>query len=160
MCVVVGYRTGPPGDRALGVGAELAHRMRARLHVVHVVEAADYPVDPDSADWDLDVVRHLADQQEAVTGALTGTGLLWDFEIRHGDAAVELVHAAMQHDARFVVLGTRGTGARAAVSRLARASVSHRAVALRSLPVLVVPAPPPDGHTTARDHMTSAPRPG
>lgn len=46
--VVLGYRAGPPGNAVLVTGADLAARLNATLHVVHVVDLSDYPIDPDA----------------------------------------------------------------------------------------------------------------
>jgi nucleotide-binding universal stress UspA family protein len=50
--LVVGHSNDPAGDYALIVAADLAQRLHARLHIVHVVETGDYPADCDTADWD------------------------------------------------------------------------------------------------------------
>ncbi len=50
--IVVGVNRDPASQEALIVAADLARRLHAHLHVVHVVDLADYPIDPDASDWE------------------------------------------------------------------------------------------------------------
>jgi len=139
--LVVGYRRDPSGERALTVAIDIGRRLQAQLRVIHVVELIDYPIDPDSADWEQQCVRTLDEQHSSVERTLAGSGLGWAYEIRRGDAAVELARAAEKYNALFIVVGSRGAGLGAVISRLERPSVSHRAIGCQSRPVLVVPPP-------------------
>ena len=42
----------PASHVALHTAAALATNLQARLEVVHVIDLSDFPIDPDSADWD------------------------------------------------------------------------------------------------------------
>jgi nucleotide-binding universal stress UspA family protein len=139
--LVVGYRRDPSAERALIVAIDMGRRLRAQLRVIHVVELIDYPVDPDSADWEEQCAHVLNEQRSWVERTLAGSGLDWDYEIRRGNAAIELARAAHEYDALFIVVGSRGAGLGAAISRLERPSVSHQAIGCQTRPVLVVPPP-------------------
>lgn len=139
--LVVGHSPDPGGDHALGAAADLARRLGARLHVVHVVTLDDYPIDPDAADWEQQAEYALAEQRDRVVQALADRGAAWEYETRRGDPAAELCRAADEHDALLIVVGTRGEGLRTVVSRLLEPSVSHAVIAYQHRPVLVVPPP-------------------
>jgi nucleotide-binding universal stress UspA family protein len=139
--LVVGCRRDPSGERVLTVAIDIARRLHAQLRVIHIVELIDYPIDPDSVDWEQQCVRTLDEQRSWVERTLAGSGLEWAYEVRRGDAAVELARAAAEYDALFIVVGSRGAGLGAAISRLERPSVSHRAIGCQGRPVLVVPPP-------------------
>ena len=140
--LVVGYGPDPGGDHILDRAADLARRLRARLHIVHVVTLDDYPIDPDVADWEQHAERELAQQNDRVGRALANRGVDWEYETRRGDPAVELCRAAHEHDALLIVVGTRGEGLRTVISRLLEPSVSHAVIGHQHRPVLVVPPPP------------------
>ena len=50
--VVVGYKNSADSRHALETAIGLARPLGALVRVVHVVEIGDYPVDPDSEDWE------------------------------------------------------------------------------------------------------------
>jgi nucleotide-binding universal stress UspA family protein len=141
VSLVVGHSPDPGSDHALDAAAELAHRLGARLHVVHVVTLDDYPVDPDAADWEEQAAHELAQQHDRVARTLIDRGVDWEFETRRGDPAAELCHAADEQDALLIVVGTRGEGLRTVVSRLLEPSVSHAMIRSQDRPVVVVPPP-------------------
>jgi nucleotide-binding universal stress UspA family protein len=137
--LVVGHSNDPAGDHAVAVAADLGLRLRARLHVVHVVETSDYPADSDAADWEERCLGELSEQRGRVEGLLSETGPDWTYEARRGDPATELARAADERDALLIVVGTRGEGLRVAIPRLIEPSVSHRVIRCQLRPVLVVP---------------------
>lgn len=148
--LVLGHRDGPLGDAVLRVGAELAARLGAALHVVHVVDLSDYPIDPDSPDWERDAQATLAAEQATVETALADLGTSWTYHAAHGDPVALLRQVADTHDALMVVVGSRGEGAATVLSRLLEPSVSHGLIARTHRPVLVVPPAARDadtGHT-------------
>ena len=139
--LVVGHSRDPSSDHALAVAADLGRRLRARLHVVHVVDIGDYPIDIDAADWEEQGQQKLAAQRNRVERILDDTGVGWTYEACRGDPAVELARAVEEHDALLIVVGTRGEGLRVAILRLIEPSVSHGVINCQHRPVLVVPAP-------------------
>lgn len=142
--LVVGHSDDPTGDHALVVAADLGRRLHARLHVVHVIEAGDYPADSDAADWEAGAWQQLAVQRRRVEQMLTETGLPWSYETRRGDPASVLAAVAEEHDVLLIVVGTRGEGLRVVIPRLIEPSVSHGLIRCQPRPVLIVPAPATD----------------
>ena len=145
--LVLGHRHGPLGTAALRVGADLATRLRAALHVVHVVDLVDYPIDPDAWDWDQQADRALLAERRDVETELAELGTPWTYRADRGDPVSLLRQVADDHDALMIIVGTRGEGAGSGLSRLlGTPSVSHGLVARTHRPVLVVPphaaAPP------------------
>jgi nucleotide-binding universal stress UspA family protein len=139
--IVVGYASSAAGRRALTVAAELAADLGARLHVVHVVDLLDYPVDPDGSDWEEQGSARLAAERAEVDSALAGWPGQWDYQLQRGDPAHALAEVAGQLRARMIVVGSRhGSGLAAALERLAGTarSVAH-ALERANIPVLVVP---------------------
>jgi nucleotide-binding universal stress UspA family protein len=139
--IVVGHSRHRGSDDAVLVAARLAVRLALPLHVVHVVASDDFPVDPDSWNWEADAARAVEDQIEALRALLAAVPLVWDHRLRQGDPAAVLVETADEVDAPFVVVGTHGTGrARVESALLGHRSVSHAAIGRGARPVLVVPA--------------------
>jgi len=139
--IVVGYASSAAGRRALTVAAELAADLGARLHVVHVVDLLDYPVDPDLPDWEEQGTARLAAERAEVDSVLTEWPGQWDYQVRRGDPAHALAEVAGHVRARMIVVGSRhGSGLAAALERLAGTprSVAH-ALERADIPVLVVP---------------------
>jgi nucleotide-binding universal stress UspA family protein len=139
--VVLGYRASPYGQAVLHHGADLAARLVAALHVVHVVDLSDYPIDPDSADWEQQAQKTLAAEQHAVETALADLPGSWTYHAAHGDPVALLRQVADSYDALMFIVGSRGESAGGVVSRLlgTRPSVSHGLIAHSHRPVLVIP---------------------
>ena len=128
VSMVVGFDKRPQSAAALGVAADVGRRVGARLHVVHAVDLRDYPIDPDSVDWDGQARRTLSAERAAVAAALGGYGPGWDFRAWKGEPAHALIACAEEVDAVMIVVGTRGEGWRSVVERLLSPSVSHRLI--------------------------------
>ncbi|HEX2892903.1 MAG TPA: universal stress protein [Marmoricola sp.] len=140
--LVVGFDRQPVSLQALDVAADLATRLRAELHVVHAVDLADYPIDPDSADWDEQAEAVLAEEHEKVREVLNRKPVPWAYHAAHGDPVDLLTAVADERDALMIVVGTRGHSRTAAIARLLDRSVT-RALTGRGQhrPVLIVPLP-------------------
>ncbi|TCK22477.1 nucleotide-binding universal stress UspA family protein [Pseudonocardia endophytica] len=139
--MLVAYGHGPDGDHVLRVAAGLAARIGATLLVVHVVDIRDEPVDPDAAAFDEDTERAVAGLRthvDAVLGDLDGPQ--WTQTVLRGDPVRALSAAAEEHDVAMIVVGSRGGGAGAALSRLLEPSVSQGLIRHQHRPVLVVPS--------------------
>jgi nucleotide-binding universal stress UspA family protein len=137
--LVVGHCRDTASDHALAVAAELGRQLGAQLHVVHVVVLDDYPIDPDAADWEEQGERILTEERHHVEAALIRTGLPWTYQSCRGNPAKALAAAADEHNALMIVVGTRGEGLRATLSRLIQPSVSHALIEYQRRPVLIVP---------------------
>jgi nucleotide-binding universal stress UspA family protein len=138
--LVVGHGHDPSSDHALLAGIDLARRLGGRLHVVHVIDLNDYPVDVDAADWEQRGAEAVAAEQRHVERVLADAPVPWTYEACHGDPATVLCTAAQEHDALLIVVGSRGEGPRRALARLLDPSISHGVIQRQRLPVLVVPA--------------------
>lgn len=139
--IVVGYASSEAGRHALTVAAELAGDLGVELHVVHVVDLLDYPVDPDLPDWEEQGSARLAAERAEVDAVLADWPGQWDYRLRRGDPAHALAEVAAELGARMIVVGSRhGSGLAVALERLAGTtrSVAH-ALERADIPVLVVP---------------------
>jgi nucleotide-binding universal stress UspA family protein len=139
--LVLGYRASPYGHAVLHHGADLAARLGAALHVVHVVDLSDYPIDPDSPDWEQQAQKTLAAEQRDVEAALARLSGSWTYHAAHGDPVALLRQVADQYDALLFIVGSRGESAGGVISRLlgTRPSVSHGLIAHSHRPVVVIP---------------------
>jgi nucleotide-binding universal stress UspA family protein len=138
--LVVGHGHDPSSDHALLAAIDLARRLGGRLHVVHVIDLNDYPVDVDAADWEERGAEAVAAEQRHVESVLADASVPWTYEACHGDPATVLCTAAQEHDALLIVVGSRGEGPRRALARLLDPSISHGVIQRQRRPVLVVPA--------------------
>ncbi|MEO7058762.1 MAG: universal stress protein [Lapillicoccus sp.] len=143
--LVLGYDADPVSQRALAVAIDLAARLRAQLHVVHAVALADYPIDPDRADWDERGRLALAAERTVIESALRFHTTGWSYHEGRGDPARLLCELADAHDALMVIVGSHHGGRLTGLQRLGTGSVSHQLIAQAHCPVLVVPdhGPPP-----------------
>jgi nucleotide-binding universal stress UspA family protein len=153
--LVVGYTRDRASGRVLAVAADLGRRLQAQLRVVHVIEAGDYPADPDSSDWELPAQRTVSEHRDYVARILAASNVPWEFEVRRGNPASELAQRAEEHDALLIIVGSRGEGLRTALSRLIEPSVSHGAIQIQHRPVLVVPPTEPGAASDARTENRS-----
>jgi nucleotide-binding universal stress UspA family protein len=138
--LVVGHGQDPSSDHALRAAVDLAGRLGGRLHVVHVIDLHDYPVNVDAPDWEQRGAEAVAAEQRHVEGVLADAPVPWTYEVRHGEPAKVLCTAAEEHDALLIVVGSRGEGLRRALGRLMDPSISHGVIQRQHRPVLVVPA--------------------
>jgi nucleotide-binding universal stress UspA family protein len=118
--LVLGHSRHPAADTALHLAVDLARRLRADLHVVHGVDLADYPVDPDAADWEEQARRALDEQRRRVEARLIAT-------------------VAEETDAFMIIVGSHGEGLSATFERLLAGSVSRTVLRRQHRPVLIVP---------------------
>lgn len=136
--IVLGHDSQPQSRAALEVAIDLADRLSAHLHIVHALDLADEPIDPDSSDWEEQTRRMLAKERTEVADALSSHTTGWTYHAGHGEAAHLLARVADEHDALMIVIGSRGEGIRASAGRLLSAPVSHRLIQHARQPVLVV----------------------
>ncbi|MGN6301750.1 MAG: universal stress protein [Angustibacter sp.] len=142
--LVVGFDRNPTSVSALRVAVELAGRLDAEVHVVHAIDLADYPVDPDSATWEDDADSTAADEKALAERALQGFAGPWTYRAARGEPAEILASVADEVDALMVVVGARREGPAAAISHLVSPSVSKALLGHGGTrPVLVVPRSAP-----------------
>ena len=138
--LVMGFDLTPVSECALEVAADLTRRLGAQLHVVHVVDLGDYPIDPDRSDWEEQGKKLLAREREAVRTVLSTFNGRWTYHAWHGDPARLLVTVADEFDALMIVIGAPRDGVGAAISHLIQRSVTTGLTGHRGhRPVLVVP---------------------
>lgn len=137
--LIVGYSGKPSSDDVVLVAADLARRAGIRLHVVHAICLADYPIDPDASDWEEQATATVAEQRRHVESLLAATATQWSYEALRGIPAVVLTRVANQQNALLIVLGGPGKSLFQAI-RLGGASVSRNVIGRQPRPVLVVPA--------------------
>jgi nucleotide-binding universal stress UspA family protein len=127
--LVVGVDDTDDSKNALARAADLARADNLRLVVVHVrhipvmAEMSPWTIGP--AQQNLDVIEAAA--RRASEDVLQGTGLDWEFVIRSGDPAHELMAMADDRSAAAIVVG--GQPHKAALSGLAGsvdAALVHR----------------------------------
>src|SRR5450432_2178918 len=103
--VLVGFDRHPASHRAVLVAAELDRALGASLLVLHVIDLADYPVDPEAANWDSAVADTLAAERQHAERLLSGTPIPWMYRTARDDPAHALARIAHDMDALFIVVG-------------------------------------------------------
>ena len=140
--LLVGHDLQPASRAAVCFTADLAVRLGAYLHVVHVVDLADTPIDADSAEWDAKARVAMQALHDDARGLLEGFDIGWTYHACHGDPAELLARVAEEHGALFIAVGATG---RNLTRRLMEGgSISRRLLRRHTVPVLVVPQPPAD----------------
>ncbi|MCX4966116.1 universal stress protein [Streptomyces sp. NBC_00654] len=138
--LVLAYDRSPYSDRALKYALHLAEHFGARLHIVHVISLADYPVDPDLDGSELQSVQEELDREHASVDELmepfTGE---WTYTNETGDPVARIDAVGDRYDACWTVIGSPSTGLAGVAHKLLTGSVSHRMVKYSHRPVLVVP---------------------
>lgn len=142
--IVVGFDQGPASRAALAEAADLGRQLGSRLVVVHVIDLADYPVDPDAEDWEAQAEQVLSAERQQVAAALGDYEPGWSFRFVTADVAHSLVQVADEEGARMIVVGVREHGWTGLIEHLLRASVPQKVVRRSARPVLLV-APHPGG---------------
>ncbi len=127
--LVVGFDRRPESLAALVTAAELGRRVAAELRVIHAIDLTDYPVDPDSADWEDKGRELLQQEQETVARQLAHYEYSWSYVALHGDPVRALSWVADELDALMIVVGSRGEG-------------WHRPLRADSVPLRVAPTHP------------------
>ena len=136
--LLVGYDQHAASHQAVLVAAELARVLGAGVLLLHVIDLADYPADPEAAGWESASAELLLAQRREAERLLAGTGVEWNYRIVQDDPAQALTQVAQELDALFIVVGASGRGL---AQRLWHGSVPQMLVRRQCKPVLVVPAP-------------------
>lgn len=136
--LVVGFEDSEDGRHALSTALDLARRLDAQVNVVHVATQEDYPVDPDTADWELAGWRRLGDIREMAERLLAARPDTRFIE-RRGDPATVLHEVGDNCNALMIIVGLPRKGAGGWVSTLITRPVSRAVTRHPSRPVLLVP---------------------
>jgi nucleotide-binding universal stress UspA family protein len=136
--LVVGYVDSVEGNAALEEAVTLARLLEANLHIVHVVDLADFPIDPDSGDWEEQGLARLALIREHALGRVASLPGHSTYVEAAGPPAQVLRDAAFEHAAMMVVVGV-GSGTGNPLARLMSRGVTRSLIRHVECPVLLVP---------------------
>lgn len=130
-------------QHALEYATELARRLGATLHILHVIEPIIYP-----AEWgysqigltELEQELHRMAQQELdkLVESLRAEGLAVRAEILHGRASEQIVRYAHEHNIDLISMGTHGRGG---LEHFLFGSTTERVLRKAPCPVLAVRLP-------------------
>lgn len=137
--LVIGWNDRPGSAAALAFAMDLAHRLTAHLHLVHILDLNDLPVDIDAPDWDEQLERTLDDEAREAKRRLDGLDAGWTYHAYRGSPAIVLADVADEFDALMVIVGGSRHGVGAFVEHAFGDSVSKGLIGERRRPVLVVP---------------------
>ena len=137
--VVVGFDRCPASHHALRFAIELAAPLNAYLHVAHIIDLQDFPVDPDGDDWEQCFADTLDQERATACDLLSALPGNWTYYAHRGDPAHVLAALADTHDALMIILGTARGGLMSAIDRVLGASVSARLIRHTHRPVVLVP---------------------
>lgn len=139
--IVLGWDLQPASSAALRFAVALARRLNAHLHVVHVADLDDTPVDPDAWDWEAQLDQRLAEDATTARALLDQLHARWTYHAEHGRPSDVIADLADQTDALMIILGGPRGGMRSFAETLAGVSVSHQLTRQHGRPVLIVPEP-------------------
>lgn len=137
--LVVGFDRHSTGRAALDYAIRLAGRLDAFLHVAHIIDSADLPIDPDSAFWERTVTDTVEQERRDACALLDRAPGPWAYYSRSGHPAEVLSGLADAHHAEMIIIGASRGGPAALLQRLTGESVSARLVRHARRPVLLVP---------------------
>lgn len=137
--LVVGYMNDPEGLNALRYAVVLANQLASDLHVLHVLDLSDFPLDPDSQVYEDQGERMLAGEEAQVRSEMTALNGKFTYATARGDAAVALSQHGDLHNAMMVVVGTHGEHPGSGLARFFGGSVSRSLLRHLNRPVLIIP---------------------
>jgi nucleotide-binding universal stress UspA family protein len=138
--LVVGWDSYPPSTAALHFAIDLAQRLDACVHIVHILDMDDEPLDPDSDCRESQARTAVAADETAAREELAGRDVSWEYHHAHGGAAAALLAVAQQYEALMIILGSPRGGPASALDTLLGQSVSHRLIGAKRVPLVLVPA--------------------
>ncbi|MGZ5365164.1 MAG: universal stress protein [Mycobacterium sp.] len=142
--LVVGWDGQPASIAALRYAVGLARRLDAHLHVAHIADFADLPVDPDAWDYEQQFHATLEAQAVAARALLDELGANWTYQAMHGRPADVLADLAEEVDALMIVLGAPRVGVHSFIDTFAGQSVAHQVTRKHGRAVLLVPEATPE----------------
>jgi nucleotide-binding universal stress UspA family protein len=137
--LLVGFDRCPSSQHALRFAITLAAPLNAHLHVAHIIDLEDFPIDPDGDDWVQRFADELAQERAQacdLLGALPGN---WTYSAHHGGQAHTLTTLADADDALMIIIGAARGGLMSSLDRALGVSVSAHLIRHTHRPVLVVP---------------------
>ncbi|MCX0271568.1 universal stress protein [Nocardia zapadnayensis] len=142
--LVVGFDRHPASHAALSYALDLAARISAFVHVAHIVDTEDLPIDPDAADWEQAVTDTVELERRDACALLERAASPWAYYSRPGRPAQLLTGLADTYDAEMIIIGASRGGLVSLLERLLGESVSTSLGHHAHRPVLLVPAPTVD----------------
>lgn len=140
--LVVGWDRQPASAAALRFAVGLAQRLGAHLHVVHIADFDDLPVDPDAWDWERQFHDSLEAHAVGARALLDELGANWTYHAAHGRPSDVLADVAEEVDAVMIVLGAPRGGMHSFIDTFAGQSVSYQLTRKHGRAVLLVPDEP------------------
>jgi nucleotide-binding universal stress UspA family protein len=137
--LVVGWDRQPASAAALRFAVGLAQRLGAHLHVVHIADFDDLPVDPDAWDWEQQFHDSLEAHAVGARALLNELGANWTYHAMHGRPPDVLADLAEEVDAVMIVLGAPRGGMHSFIDTFAGQSVSYQLSRKHGRAVLLVP---------------------
>lgn len=137
--LVVGFDSHRASHAALSFAIELAAALNAYLHVVHIVDVDDLPVDPDSDDWEQRIIDGLERERAEAKALLTASPGNWTYHSHRGDPARLLRAIADANDAAMILIGAPRRDLMSRMERILGESVSARLIQHSRRPVVLVP---------------------
>lgn len=141
--LVLGWDRQPASAAALRFAVGLSQRLDAHLHVVHIADFDDLPVDPDAWDWEQQFHASLDAHAVSARALLAELGANSTYHAVRGRPPDVLADLAEEVDAVMIVLGAPRGGVHSFIDTFAGQSVSHQLTRKHGRAVLLVPEPPP-----------------
>lgn len=138
--LVVGYDGGDISHHALTWSLQFASEIGGSVHVVHVIDLADTPVDPDSDTYEEDTEAQAGRERERAVAALDREDVPWTYDAVYGTPDDALESFGRKYDASMIVLGASGGGFGSVLRRLGGESAANNLARHGHRPVLTVPA--------------------
>lgn len=149
MTILVATDFSPSAWTAVRLGAALARRQSARLHIVHAFNPTFDPLSlPSGGSWEAEMLSAAEAQMAGTANELRQTGIAVTTEVTVGSPVTLIIQTARANDAALIVVGTHG---RRGAAHLFLGSVAERVVHTAPCPVLVTRADSP-----SLDRWTSA----
>jgi len=139
VALVVGYDRHLASRAALLFAAELAGALNVALHVVHVVDRSDSPINVEAASSAGATERRLEGERRHVAAALDAADVQWSYHVMDGDPVAALLAAASEHAASMIVVGRPEQGLVATVGHIVTGAVARTLIRRSQRPVVVVP---------------------
>jgi nucleotide-binding universal stress UspA family protein len=137
--LVVGWDRQPASAAALRFAVGLAQRLDAHLHVVHIADFDDLPIDPDAWDWEQQFHESLEAHAVGARALLDELGANWTYHAVRGRPPDVLADLAEEVDAVMIVLGAPRGGMHSFIDTFAGQSVSYQLSRKHGRAVLLVP---------------------
>src|SRR5262245_18367355 len=137
--MVLGWDLQPNSSAALRFAVVMAQRLDAHVHVVHVADVDDLPIDPDAWNWEEQLDQRLAESGITARTLLNELHAHWTYHAARGRPSDVIAELAEETDALMIILGGPRGGVLSVIETPACQSVSHQLTRQHGRPVLIVP---------------------